>query len=277
MDYQRREVWRKSFPKLVNDWLSIREASMFYEGKEGEKAKDYTLNRAVQILLRELKDRQLLDAQFVEKKKQSTSRKGKPRSYISKCLRYRLNIVKLVEAQLGEASVQLTTDEVKVLEKILVDPAIETVLRKGNRSLEDFLAKLVFIFIVVKRLKPVYRETEIPEFTIPEVPLPEILLAQYTEKEIEDFQLAVQRISQGERPVVKLADKILEASIPITITSKEYYWLVTGGVVQPFVNAVSGIFKELIRKFPRLKRVVQGIIVRHFANIKKERPKAPID
>jgi hypothetical protein len=274
MSYETREVWRKLFAKLANDWLSIREASMLYEGREGEKAKDYGLNRAVQTLFRDLKDRQLLDEQTVEKKKQSTSKKGKPRMYTSKCPRYRLNIIKLVEDQLCKASVQLTTDEIKVLEKILGDSTIETILRKGNRSLDDLLTKLVFIFIIVRRLHPVYRKTEIPEFTIPEVPLLETLLAQYTEKEIEDFQLAVQRIAQGERSVVNLADKILEASIPITVTSKEYYWLVTGGVVQPYVNAVARIFRELALKFPYLKPTFQRTIIRHFANIKKERPKA---
>jgi hypothetical protein len=275
MSYETREVWRKLFAKLANDWLSIREASMLYEGREGERAKDYGLNRAVQTLFRDLKGHQLLDKQTVEKKKQSTSKKGKPRIYTSKCPRYRLNIIKLVEDQLGKAAVQLAADEVKVLEKILGDPAIETILRKGNRSLDDILTKLVFIFIVVRRLKPVYREAEIPEFTISEIPLREILLTQYTENEIEDIQLAIQRISSQEgRSMVELADKILQASIPITIASNEYYLLVTGGVVQPFVNAVSGIFKEIVLKFPHLRPRVQRIIIKHFVNMKKERPNA---
>jgi hypothetical protein len=277
MNFERREVWRKLFGALADDWLSIREASMIYEAKEGDEAKDYTLNRAVQILFRELKDCQLLDEQFVEKKKQSTSRKGKPRSYTSKCLRYRLNIVKLFETQLGEESVQLSTDEVKTLERILVNPAIDTVLRRDNRSLEDFLTKLVFIFIVAKRLHPVYQEVEIPELTIPEPPLPEIF-DQFTKKEIDDFQLAVQRIAREEKMIVDLADKILEASIPITFTSKEYYRLVAGGIVEPFAKATVDTYRELIHTptLYRFKRTIHGIFVKHFAKIKKEIKRAQV-
>jgi hypothetical protein len=215
------EIGQKLLTSLFDDWLSAREASIICGNISAERQRNYTVDRRVLYYFNLLKKHGFLEERKIEKKKQSTSKKGNPRTYTSICSRYRLDLPKLIAFYFTESLV-LSSGEKEALSNILKKPAIDKIIRRENRSWEDILTKLVVISITIKVWHLRSEEREIPNFILHEIPSVE-LLAHFTKGELDEFILEIEKVASTKQPqVFSFTKKIIDAAIPIVLTSKDY-------------------------------------------------------
>jgi len=167
--------------------------------------------------------------------------------------------------------IALNEENVRVLERILNEPAIDKVVRSGNQSWSDVLTKLAFILITLKIWHLRTKNKEIPLFLLPEMSNPE-LFACLKKEDVNNFILAIEKAANTEKQLAfELADKIIDASIQITFTTKDYDKFVFG-ISDSYAKCVIRLYKKLLFRFPRYKRIIDRILVEAFVKEPEKKP-----